>query len=336
MAVIALPTLLILSVFSTCGLVLLYCHYLYLTLHARESQSLLLEEGKEKTVRIESTTLHDLNRYLMRDVHPEQSKVLLACYCFMTGFINAVSFNAIYVWCGFQTGNAVQLALAVARPFQGDDTFYTPDRQALTSLLTFIFGALLARVGDRVGSKARIWLFIGTFVQALFTMAAAICLWKSDEGSVALDRSNPAWTKPLTYVALGFMSASLGLQGGMAKRIDTQFAATLVITTMWCELMADPKLHHIRRWVSSREHKLAVIGALLLGGFTGGISLTVIGSVRTLGLGAGLRGLIAIGWLFVPNKEKKRTFTPGFHSLCLRPEEMVALDKETIWSAKII
>ncbi|TFK52468.1 hypothetical protein OE88DRAFT_1712059 [Heliocybe sulcata] len=271
----------------------------------------------------------------MKDVHPEQSKVLLACYCFMTGFIDAISFKAIYVWCGFQTGNAVQLALAIARPFQGDHTFYTPDRQALTSLLTFIFGALLARTGDRVGAKTRAWFFAGTFVQALFTMAAAICIWKSGQGGVASDRGSPAWTTPLTYAALGFMSASLGLQGGMAKRLNTQFAATLVITTMWCELMADPKLHHIRKWVSSRDHKLATIGALLLGGFMGAISVEAMGPAGTLGLGTGLRGLIAIGWLFIPDEKKKKYPRPGFHSLHLRPEEMAALDKETIWSAKI-
>ncbi|EPQ54578.1 hypothetical protein GLOTRDRAFT_42824, partial [Gloeophyllum trabeum ATCC 11539] len=245
-------------------------------------------------------------------------------------------FRAIYIWPGFQTGNAVQLALALGRPFLGDHSFHIPDRQALTSLLTFIFGALLARIGDRVGSKSRVWLFSGSLVQALFTMAAAVCIWRSGDGSVASDRGSPAWTTPLTYVALGFISASLGLQGGMAKRINTQFAATLVITTMWCELMADPKLHHIRKWVSTRDHKLAVIGSLLVGGFMGAVSVEAIGSAGTLGLAAGLRALIAIGWVFVPDREKKRRFKPGFHSLHLHPEQMAALDKETIWSAKIV
>jgi len=97
---------------------------------------------------------------------------------------------------------------------------------ALTSLTTFLFGAFIGRIGDRIGAKTRLWLFLGTFIQALFTMAAAIALWKSGQDSVASSRDDLAWTSASAYACLGLMSASMGLQGIMGKRVNAQFATT--------------------------------------------------------------------------------------------------------------
>jgi len=249
-----------------------------------------------------------IKSYLMTDVEPLQSTGPLAAYCFMTGYVDAVSFSAIFVWCGFQTGNSVQLALALARLFQGppghrDTSFHLADQQALTSLLTFIFGASIGRIGNRMGDRTRAWLALGTFIQALFTMAAAIALWKSGQGSIGTTRGDPSWTNASTFACLGLLSASLGLQGIMGKRVNTQFATTIVLTTVWCELMADPKLFNFRHWVISRDHKVIAIGALFLGGFVSRAILQAIGSPAALGIGTGLRVAIALSWLFVPGKK---------------------------------
>jgi len=241
----------------------------------------------------------------MEEVDPAQSTWPLTAYCLMTGWIDAVSFSAVFVWCAFQTGNTLQLALALARLFGpgGDTSFHIPDRQALTSLLTFLFGAFLGRIGDRIGAKRRAWLVLGTFLQALLTMGGAIALWKSGQGSVASERGTPAWTNASTYAALGLISASMGLQGIMGKRINSQFATSIVLTTVWCELMADPNLFNIRRIVISRDHKLMGIFALFIGGFISRAILQSIGSPSALGIGCGIRVLISLWWLFVPAKQ---------------------------------
>lgn len=93
-------------------------------------------------------------------------------------------------------------------------------------MIAFQLGAFLGRIGDRVGAQKRSWLMAGTFVQALFSMAAAIAFWKSDQPSVAGERDLPSWTNALTFVGLAFMSASLGLQGIQGKRLNTQFGTT--------------------------------------------------------------------------------------------------------------
>lgn len=57
-------------------------------------------------------------------------------------------------------------------------------------------------------------------------MAAAIAIWKSGQPSVSDSRGTFNWTNTLGFVSLGFASASIGLQGIMGKRINSQFATT--------------------------------------------------------------------------------------------------------------
>lgn len=80
----------------------------------------------------------------------------------------------------------------------------------------------------------------------------------------------------------------------------------MVLTTTWCELMAEPKLFKLRELVISRDHKIMAIGSLFFGGFLGRALLDVIGSAGTLGVGAGLRFIVTIWWLFVPAKAGKQ------------------------------
>ncbi|KAG1733383.1 uncharacterized protein EDB91DRAFT_1348837 [Suillus paluster] len=255
-----------------------------------------------------SMTMAKLKKHLLAEIDGEQSTAPLSAYCFMTGFIDSVIFSAVFVWCAFQTGNSVQLALAIARLFNGqnDHSFHIADQQALCSVLTFIFGAFIGRLGDKIGCKTRLWLALGTFIQTVFTMAAAIAIWQSNSGSVADSRADPAWTDTLSFVCIGFMSASMGLQGIMGKRTNTQFTTTVVLTTTWCELMADPNLFHIRRLVISRDHKVMAILCLFLGGFVGRALIDSIGSAGTLGIGTGIRLIISVWWLFVPEKKAKK------------------------------
>ena len=74
--------------------------------------------------------------------------------------------------------------------------------------------------------QTRMWMALGTLIQTLFTMSAAIALWRSGSASVADNRGDPTWTNTLSFVAVAFISASMGLQGIMGKRLNTQFTTT--------------------------------------------------------------------------------------------------------------
>ncbi|KAJ7756223.1 hypothetical protein B0H16DRAFT_1674768 [Mycena metata] len=251
----------------------------------------------------------DFKKHLNSDVDPAKSTGPLAAFCFMTGFIDAISFTAIFVWCGFQTGNFAQLALALARLWEAnpeapgrDTAFHMADKQALTSLISFALGAFFGRVGDRIGPQKRIWLVGATFLQALLTMGAAIAIWKSGEGSIAAVRGDPSWTNVNTFVGLALMSASLGVQGIVGKRMNTQFTTTIVLTTVWVELVTDPRLFKLGERVKTRDHKLIAALSLFLGAFTSRAILAQIGAPCALGIGAGVRALIALSWIVIPGK----------------------------------
>jgi len=157
-------------------------------------------------------------------------------------------------------------------------------------------------------------------------MAAAVCIWKSGEGSIAKERGQPSWTNQLSFVGMAFMSASLGVQGVVAKRLNTQFGTTstfylffpstffhfrspltrhlvVVLTTVWVELAADPQLFHFGK-VKGRDHKLLAAAGLFLGAVSARFGLSSIGSAAVLGIGVGIRVLIAIWFVFVNEKPK--------------------------------
>jgi MFS family permease len=147
-------------------------------------------------------------------------------------------------------GNTVQLAAAITRLFSGPDqgmSFHMADRLALTSLLTFAGGAFLGRIGDRIGSKTRLWVMGATALQAGFCAAAFVAFIVGDVASFATDRGDVAWHSVPAFIGLGFLSASMGMQGIVGKRLNTHYGTTVVLTTIWCELVADPKLFHFGR-----------------------------------------------------------------------------------------
>lgn len=93
------------------------------------------------------------------------------------------------VRCGFQTGGVAQLGLAVARNFApvGERTYHfeKPDQQALTSLLSFLLGTSIGRLGDRWGCKKKGWLVTSSWIQAVLLMAAAVAGHYCGEPAVA-------------------------------------------------------------------------------------------------------------------------------------------------------
>ncbi|KAG2339054.1 hypothetical protein BDR05DRAFT_1040151 [Suillus weaverae] len=254
----------------------------------------------------DATTIGRLKRYLHGEVDEKRTTVPLAAYCFMTGVVNALIFNAIFIWCGSQTGNSLQLSLAISRlvNLKRDYSFHLVDQQALCSVISFALAVFLGgRIGDKIGNKTRGWLFLGTFIQTLFTIASAIAVWVGRESSTADARYALTWSDTLSFVFTGFLSASMGLQGVMARRVNTHFGNTVALTAAWVDLMADPKLLDVRRLVPSRDHRVMTIFFFVLGGFAGHASLDKIGSTRTLAIAAGIRFVISIWWLLTPEKK---------------------------------
>ncbi|KAJ3532243.1 hypothetical protein NMY22_g7826 [Coprinellus aureogranulatus] len=244
--------------------------------------------------RADDSLYQRVKRCLNSEVDSQNVTPPLLGYLFMAGYIDAISFSAIFVWCGFQTGNFAQVSLAIARSIESLYTHPSPhllntlaelpkqDRASLCSLLAFVFGLLtFGRIGDRRGECA--------YVHLLENPESGEGRWK------ALLMGNT-----LYFVGIACLSMSLGVQGIMARRLGTQFSTTIVLTAVFVELFADPSLFRPTP-VRSRDQKWLAVLALFLGVVVGRLVLGQLGTAHTIGVGVLVRLVIAGSWLAVPS-----------------------------------
>lgn len=267
-----------------------------------------------------------LKHRLLGEVDPDRSLVCLIGYCLVTGFTGAGQISALclsddaadlsraVVWSAalanvpFQTFNAILMGIALARV--ASDNYHrrsgltTTDGQALTSLLSFAFGAFIGgRIGDHVGPKRRVWLFASTVLQGLFCLAGSMVILKSrDPGPIAYNQTDGQWTDVYGFAAIGFTAASIGLQAIAGRRLGHQLGTCCVLTTTLTELVADPGLFKLG-FHSPRDIKASAIATLWFGAFCGRCICTQLSSAAALGIAAGLRVIIALLWLFIPGTE---------------------------------
>ncbi|WRT69574.1 uncharacterized protein IL334_006563 [Kwoniella shivajii] len=244
--------------------------------------------------------------HLNADISPSSVTYPSIYQCFLTGLTSAPSFAACFVWCGFQTGNAAQLGLALARTFTPDHQrtfgFQKMDQQALVSLLSFFGGASLGQIGNRIGGKKRAWLVSATFVQMLLMMAAAVAGYLSGETGLADGRGEPSWITPTGMTALAFLSATMGLQGAVGLRLGSPLATTVPLTSTWIDIFNDPFLFAFRN-VRTRDIRFAGAISLIFGAFISRAMLGQFGSSGTIGVVIGFRAVLLGWWFFLPNAE---------------------------------
>ncbi|WVF68413.1 hypothetical protein IAT40_003178 [Kwoniella sp. CBS 6097] len=242
--------------------------------------------------------------HLMTDISPNHVSYISIYLCFLTGLTSAPSFAACFVWCGFQTGNAAQLGLALARSFaphgQRSFGFLKMDQQALVSLLSFLVGTSLGQFGNWVGGKKRVWLMGATLGQMVFMAAAALAAHFSGESGFADGRGQPSWDTAKGMVALAFLSATMGLQGAVGCRLGSPLASTVPLTSTWIDIFNDPFLFALRP-VRTRDLRFAGAIALMFGAFVSRAILGVIGSAPTIAVVIGFRAIQLVWWNLLPD-----------------------------------
>ena len=90
--------------------------------------------------------------------------------------------------------------------------------------------AIFGRLGDYLGTHKKGWLVGGTLIQALLTLVSAITfhLLESDAplGTSFHFLAEFAHGSGLYFVGIACLSASLGVQGIMARRLGSAFSTT--------------------------------------------------------------------------------------------------------------
>lgn len=72
------------------------------------------------------------------------------------------------------------------------------------------------------------------------------------------------------------------------------------MTGFWCDLATDAKLFRLKN--PARDRKLFAMTSLFFGGFVARVILQRIEASGALGVGTAIQFLMAIGWLFAPER----------------------------------
>ncbi|KAG7086203.1 hypothetical protein E1B28_002166 [Marasmius oreades] len=219
---------------------------------------------------------------------------------FITGFLDAISYTTLRIWAAFQTGNSIQLSLALSRltalpneipehSSRLSHAFTTSDLVAIASLSFFNLGAWAGGyLFNTPAGKTRGWMILSTTIQIFLTIISALV--------VLHPQPDDSDTRMRRHISLVVIAISLGMQGIQAKKLGTsQFGTSLVLTTAWVDMMNSPI------WVPNiRDSKALPIISLIFGGFVGGIILRYSDIFVALGAVVLLRTCIVIGWWIVP------------------------------------
>ncbi|CCO33528.1 hypothetical protein BN14_07610 [Rhizoctonia solani AG-1 IB] len=162
-------------------------------------------------------------------------------------------------------------------------------------------------------ARTRLWLVVGTLFQAVLLVGAAVAaIHDPTRGSslAAGATSNPRaplnapWSSVYGFTALGLMSLSMGFQGVMAHRMGSGFGATVVLSSLWVELVGSPGG---LRWRAYRGVRVYTILLFIAGGLVGAVlrDVGVLGVPNAIFVGAGMRVAIALSWLLVKGPRRE-------------------------------
>ncbi|CAE6508550.1 unnamed protein product [Rhizoctonia solani] len=163
-------------------------------------------------------------------------------------------------------------------------------------------------------ARTRLWLVVGTLFQALLLVGAAIAAIHDPTRSSSLATGasgnprtpvNAPWSSAYGFTALCLMSLSMGFQGVMAHRMGSGFGATVVLSSLWVELVGSPGGS---RWSEYRGVRVYTILLFIVGGLVGAVlrDRGVAGLPNAIFIGAGMRVAIAFSWLCVQGPRQNR------------------------------
>lgn len=170
--------------------------------------------------------------------------------------------------------------------------------RSLTSIGSFIVGSFLfAQLHRFIGTRRRGSLMLSFLLQACIILLTA-GLVEGGAISRALDRkiskAIPPWDQEVPIVLLSLQSAG---QIVASRAMGFNEIPTVVITSLLCDLMSDPKLFLLRN--DKRDRRVIAFVLTLVGAIIGGWVTKVTKTITPiLWLSAGIKGLLVVAWAF--------------------------------------
>ncbi|PKY05175.1 DUF1275 domain protein [Aspergillus campestris IBT 28561] len=236
-----------------------------------------------------------LSSFLRTEIHARHADIPLFACCLSSGLIDSTIYNAYTTFVSMQTGNTIFVGLGASnqnpRPYGW--------ARSLTSIGCFVIGSFFfARLHRLLGAKQRLTLIVSFFLQALMVVITAGLV----QGGViagappgsSLHNAETQWTHEVPIVLLSIQSAG---QIVASRSLGFNEIPTVVITSLLCDLMSDPKLFLLRN--EKRDRRVVAFVLTLVGAIAGGWITKATGNIYgVLWLGAGIKLSISAAWVF--------------------------------------
>ncbi|KAJ5636881.1 uncharacterized protein N7484_010194 [Penicillium longicatenatum] len=239
-----------------------------------------------------------ITRFLREEVVSRHADLLLFTCCLTSGLVDSTIYNAYATFVSMQTGNTIFVGLGTSnqnsRPYGW--------ARSLTSIGCFVLGAFFfARLNQWIGAHKRGSLMLSFFIQASMIMITAALVQAGVVSSAMesnLVQTTTKWDSEVPIVLLSFQSAG---QIVASRALGYNEIPTVVITSLLCDLMSDPKLFLLRN--EKRDRRLAAFILTLVGAIVGGWVTKATQQISpVLWLAAGIKFSVALCWGFWKSK----------------------------------
>ncbi|KAF4214594.1 hypothetical protein CNMCM8980_002741 [Aspergillus fumigatiaffinis] len=240
-----------------------------------------------------SDSKKSITGFFNTDINAKHAEVLLYGCCLSSGLVDSTLYNAYNTFVSMQTGNTIFVGLGASnqnlKPYGW--------ARSLTSIGCFVIGCFLfAWLSRLLGPKRR-----GTLVLSFFLQVAMLVITASlvQSGVIAGIPSNPAssethWNQEAPIVLLSIQSAG---QIVASRALGFNEIPTVVITSLLCDLVSDPKLFLLRN--EKRDRRVVAFVLTLVGAIAGGwITKGTHDISPVLWIAAGLKLMISVSWIF--------------------------------------
>ncbi|KAJ5989748.1 hypothetical protein N7499_010281 [Penicillium canescens] len=229
---------------------------------------------------------------LKAELEPQHADLLLFACCLTSGLVDSTIYNAYNTFVSMQTGNTIFVGLGAsnqnARPYGW--------ARSLTSIGCFVLGCFLfARLHSALGARRRGCLMMSFMLQTSIIILTAGLVEGGAISSALGDRlaqTAPPWDQEVPIVLLSIQSAG---QIVASRALGFNEIPTVVITSLLCDLVSDPKLFLIRN--QKRDRRVIAFVLTLLGAIIGGWVTKATQAISpTLWLSAGIKAVVVLAW----------------------------------------
>ncbi|GAE00001.1 conserved hypothetical protein [Paecilomyces variotii No. 5] len=233
--------------------------------------------------------------YFRAEVDTRWSDLILILCGFVGGLVDGLAFNAWGNFASMQTGNTVFVALGVSGQPAYPAYLWA---KSLISVATFVAGNIFFIHASRFLGALRRSTLIASF--ALQTSALFITVILVQIGVIDSKPEDPRapiqWMQVIAIALLAFQAAG---QIVASRVLAFDEIPTVVLTTLLCDLLVDPKLY-ARPWKANpkRNRRVGAFLALFLGAMTAGGLVKVSGMSTALWVASALKAGITVSWFF--------------------------------------